>query len=242
MDTPIFTFSRPPSTPLPLIFFHFEQIRLATFRTWPSTSPVKPKKLSETGFYYTGIEDKVRCAFCGIEVYGWESGDEPIKEHKRLQTQVFCPLLNDVNFVSNSSESSNIFYLNYFGTCGNVPLYVNPLDLPLQYWLKPRMIKTYQTFNLLERRQQRSKDYPCSASGSSLPENKASSSSVSSPFLSSSTSTSTTSTSTTMSTIKSQEENIGKDIYNDFNISSPHFQKQYQNILDNYCKKFEKKE
>ena len=56
--------------------------RLQTFRNWPTSCPVKPKDLAAAGFYYTGVNDQVRCFRCDLTLRKWESGDDPLKDHK----------------------------------------------------------------------------------------------------------------------------------------------------------------
>jgi Inhibitor of Apoptosis domain. len=41
-----------------------EAKRLRTFINWPNTR-IHPKDLAKAGFYYTGVQDCVRCIFCG---------------------------------------------------------------------------------------------------------------------------------------------------------------------------------
>ena len=61
-----------------------EHQRLQSFVNWPANSPVTPIDLAGAGFYYHGVVDRVRCAFCGLVLFGWEEGDHPMKEHERL--------------------------------------------------------------------------------------------------------------------------------------------------------------
>lgn len=46
---------------------YIEEERLKTFDGWPSNY-VTPEELASNGFYYTGVDDVARCAFCGLEV------------------------------------------------------------------------------------------------------------------------------------------------------------------------------
>nr|XP_022903769.1 death-associated inhibitor of apoptosis 1 [Onthophagus taurus] len=66
--------------------------RLNTFEGW-SVSFIGKETLAEDGFYYFGEGDKVRCAFCGVEIGRWERGDVPNAEHRRWNPN--CPLLNN---------------------------------------------------------------------------------------------------------------------------------------------------
>ena len=58
--------------------------RLETFHDWPINDVVTDVSLARAGFYYTGYNDKVRCAFCRREVSDWQPGDVPTEEHRRL--------------------------------------------------------------------------------------------------------------------------------------------------------------
>ncbi|CAG5028184.1 unnamed protein product [Parnassius apollo] len=55
--------------------------RLQTFNGWPADRPQQPRALAEAGFYYTGIEDQVRCFYCDGGLGKWEAGDTPWTEH-----------------------------------------------------------------------------------------------------------------------------------------------------------------
>ncbi|XP_053312472.1 baculoviral IAP repeat-containing protein 2 [Spea bombifrons] len=57
--------------------------RLKTFISWPSRIPVPPKKLAESGFYYVGRNDDVKCFCCDGGLRCWESGDDPWVEHAK---------------------------------------------------------------------------------------------------------------------------------------------------------------
>ncbi|KAJ8314476.1 hypothetical protein KUTeg_006626 [Tegillarca granosa] len=61
----------------------YERNRLETFKNWPVSSPIPPKDLAQSGFYYTGNEDRVQCAFCRGILKGWDPGDDPQKEHEK---------------------------------------------------------------------------------------------------------------------------------------------------------------
>jgi hypothetical protein len=48
-----------------------------------TTHPVGALDLAKNGFYFTGTRDATRCAFCRLEVSGWEAGDTAHGEHLR---------------------------------------------------------------------------------------------------------------------------------------------------------------
>ena len=43
-----------------------------------------PQDLANAGFIFTGRDDSVQCAFCATIVDGWEEGDIPMDEHKKV--------------------------------------------------------------------------------------------------------------------------------------------------------------
>jgi len=57
--------------------------RRRTFHDWPKRDVVSACSLARAGFYYTGFDDRVRCAFCKREFYDWQPGDVPTEEHRR---------------------------------------------------------------------------------------------------------------------------------------------------------------
>jgi len=60
--------------------------RLKTFKKWPLKF-ITPDKLARAGFYYTGIQDKVKCLYCPIEIEYWGKDDDPYIEHKLISPQ-----------------------------------------------------------------------------------------------------------------------------------------------------------
>ena len=86
--------------PDPLIF-KAERARLETFQKWPRADVVRPRELAAAGFLYTGINDRVHCAFCHVKLSTWAKGDRAMNEHRRHSPT--CP------FVQNME-------------CGNIPL------------------------------------------------------------------------------------------------------------------------
>ncbi|XP_041980003.1 baculoviral IAP repeat-containing protein 2 isoform X2 [Aricia agestis] len=55
--------------------------RLATFERWPANRPQDPRTLADAGFFYTGVDDQVRCFYCDGGLAKWEAGDGPWSEH-----------------------------------------------------------------------------------------------------------------------------------------------------------------
>lgn len=74
----------------------FEINRLNSFKNdWPSDTPVTPEGLAAAGFYWLGVGDCVRCAFCLGTLKQWEAGDDPLVEHERLFPR--CPFIVGAN-------------------------------------------------------------------------------------------------------------------------------------------------
>lgn len=66
--------------------------RLETFKNWPhKVRALRPSLMSESGFYYTNEADKVKCAFCGLELLQWDPHDNVLNEHIKYSKN--CPLV-----------------------------------------------------------------------------------------------------------------------------------------------------
>ncbi|XP_040590710.1 baculoviral IAP repeat-containing protein 3 isoform X1 [Mesocricetus auratus] len=64
--------------------FSCELYRLSTFSAFPSGVPVSERSLARAGFYYTGVNDKVKCFCCGLMLDNWKQGDSPVEKHRQL--------------------------------------------------------------------------------------------------------------------------------------------------------------
>lgn len=84
--------------------FEEESERLRTFNNW-NNNAVTPEALAKSGFYYLGVEDMVKCAFCGVKMHRWEDGDNPNVEHEKYSPQ--CPVLNQ-----NGRDECGAYYLH----------------------------------------------------------------------------------------------------------------------------------
>ena len=51
--------------------------RLATFKIWPKSHPVKGYDIAAAGFVYSGHGDKVICPWCQVALIEWETTDKP---------------------------------------------------------------------------------------------------------------------------------------------------------------------
>ncbi|XP_067947103.1 baculoviral IAP repeat-containing protein 7-B-like [Watersipora subatra] len=61
------------------------------FKHWPIERRIKANDCAKEGFYYTGMADRVRCAFCGGVLKNWSNGERPADLHKRFFS--FCPFI-----------------------------------------------------------------------------------------------------------------------------------------------------
>ena len=65
--------------------------RLESFVSWPAEGVVQPTSLARAGFYFTGMEDIVRCFKCHTEIKNWKRGDLPMLRHKDYSPM--CPFV-----------------------------------------------------------------------------------------------------------------------------------------------------
>uniref|UniRef100_A0A2K6UCX8 Baculoviral IAP repeat containing 3 n=1 Tax=Saimiri boliviensis boliviensis TaxID=39432 RepID=A0A2K6UCX8_SAIBB len=84
--------------------FSCELYRMSTFSTFPTGVPVSERSLARAGFYYTGVNDKVKCFCCGLMLDNWKRGDSPIEKHKKLYPS--CRFVQSLNSVNNLEATS----------------------------------------------------------------------------------------------------------------------------------------
>lgn len=70
---------------------HVEAQRLKTFLLWPTWGKADPNKLAQTGFFFTGDEDKCKCFECAVEISHWSESESPMSVHKRKSP--YCALV-----------------------------------------------------------------------------------------------------------------------------------------------------
>ncbi|XP_020739062.2 baculoviral IAP repeat-containing protein 2 isoform X2 [Odocoileus virginianus] len=86
--------------------FSCELYRMSTYSAFPTGVPVSERSLARAGFYYTGVNDKVKCFCCGLMLDNWKQGDNPIEKHKQLYPS--CSFIqNLVSVTSLESTSKN---------------------------------------------------------------------------------------------------------------------------------------
>ncbi|CAF2899291.1 unnamed protein product [Rotaria sp. Silwood2] len=57
--------------------------RQATFKTWTNESSPSVDDLVKAGFFFTGINNIVRCFYCNGSLQNWSGNDNPLIEHIR---------------------------------------------------------------------------------------------------------------------------------------------------------------
>ncbi|XP_041507088.1 baculoviral IAP repeat-containing protein 2-like [Microtus oregoni] len=57
---------------------------MSTYSAFPAGVPVSERSLARAGFYYTGVNDKVKCFCCGLMLDNWKQGDSPVEKHRQL--------------------------------------------------------------------------------------------------------------------------------------------------------------
>ncbi|XP_023565273.1 putative inhibitor of apoptosis isoform X4 [Octodon degus] len=84
-----------------------ELYRMSTYSAFPSGVPVSERSLARAGFYYTGVNDRVKCFSCGLMLDNWKRGDSPMEKHKKLYPSCsFVQNLTSVNTLEATSQPS----------------------------------------------------------------------------------------------------------------------------------------
>ena len=92
--------------------YHNYEKRLITFLNW--TNPVNPEDLAHAGFYYTKRGDIVKCAFCQCEFHNWQTGDDPLEDHRRHARHCeFAEILWRCRHFNTECSSKHSLYLMF---------------------------------------------------------------------------------------------------------------------------------
>lgn len=83
--------------------FSCELYRLSTYSTFPAGVPVSERSLARAGFYYMGVNDKVKCFCCGLMLDNWKQGDSPVAKHRQLYPS--CSFVQTLNPASSLEAS-----------------------------------------------------------------------------------------------------------------------------------------
>lgn len=79
--------------------------RLKSFQNWSRNIKQQPKELAECGFYFSGVDDKVICFYCGIGLHHWLPEDNPWIEHAIHRSDCTYLLLNKCRATTQPSVS-----------------------------------------------------------------------------------------------------------------------------------------
>lgn len=55
--------------------------RLSSFDKWPKSLSYLEKYLAESGLFYTGRSDEVKCFSCGVSMKNWNENEQPAEHH-----------------------------------------------------------------------------------------------------------------------------------------------------------------
>lgn len=80
--------------------------RLSTFCGWSTHSRISHYEMVKSGLFYTGVKDYVKCFYCGIGLFHWEEGDDPIFEHARYSSEY--PYLKQITLIEERTISNYI--------------------------------------------------------------------------------------------------------------------------------------
>ena len=58
------------------------QVRLASFKNWPNSHPIKPYDLAHAGHVYFNYDDHTICFDCKREYRQWDESHSPYEKHK----------------------------------------------------------------------------------------------------------------------------------------------------------------
>lgn len=89
----------------------FEGNRLQSFHLDRGNINVCRALLAETGFYFIGPGDRVKCFFCKVEILNWSLGDDEVWEHYRYQAT--CPLLTQQLTDNVPIDEGNFFFKQF---------------------------------------------------------------------------------------------------------------------------------
>ncbi|XP_069184510.1 uncharacterized protein [Procambarus clarkii] len=82
--------------------------RLETFDlSWTGCVKQTSHELAESGFFFCGLSDHMRCFFCGNGFRNWEPADDPWTLHAQWNPEcTFVNIKKDAQFIKNARESS----------------------------------------------------------------------------------------------------------------------------------------
>uniref|UniRef100_A0A182JW50 RING-type domain-containing protein n=1 Tax=Anopheles christyi TaxID=43041 RepID=A0A182JW50_9DIPT len=88
--------------------YAIEADRLKSYDDWPTSLKQKPKQLSDAGFFYTGMSDRVKCFSCGGGLKDWEQDDDPWQQHAIWYSNChYLQLMKGREFIQKCNELKN---------------------------------------------------------------------------------------------------------------------------------------
>ena len=87
--------------------------RLATFDGFDKLFAVDVGDLAGSGFYYTGKDDRVICAFCSREVEDWKQNDMPLLDHRRLSSNCYFIQKKYEEYSKEKYKTDNTYEINF---------------------------------------------------------------------------------------------------------------------------------
>ncbi|XP_036598585.1 baculoviral IAP repeat-containing protein 2-like isoform X2 [Trichosurus vulpecula] len=102
--------------------FSCELYRMSTYSAFPVNVPISERSLARAGFYYTGVNDRVKCFCCGLMLDNWKQGDSAIDKHKQLYPS--CAFIQNLIVVNNLESSSQSAFS--FSGMNNVTCSLSP--------------------------------------------------------------------------------------------------------------------
>ncbi|KAB0361611.1 hypothetical protein FD754_005767 [Muntiacus muntjak] len=95
--------------------FSCELYRMSTHSAFPTGVPVSERSLAHAGFYYTHVNNKVKCFCCGLMLDNWRQGDNPFEKHKQLYPSYsFIQNLVSVTNLESTSKNASSSMRNSF--------------------------------------------------------------------------------------------------------------------------------
>lgn len=89
--------------------FAIETIRLKSFDDWPEMMKQKPEQMSDAGFFYTQISDRVICFSCGGGLCKWDEQDDPWEQHALWYSKcTYLQLVKGPEFVAEVKKKFDI--------------------------------------------------------------------------------------------------------------------------------------
>ncbi|XP_071947530.1 baculoviral IAP repeat-containing protein 7-B-like [Antedon mediterranea] len=102
MSSPFVLPSPNPTSPNPMSSY---VARLASYKNWPIQNAVSSISLAQSGFYYTGTDDSVKCFSCTSGLKRWQAGDVADVVHGKFSPT--CEFLSQKLAEANRSSTGS---------------------------------------------------------------------------------------------------------------------------------------